>query len=314
MNDEEFFDLSALPDDISLLKGADFFSLVENLLGELYKNILKVQNIDSVFLFLNINNIFEIFDYDPPDLIDLKSKCYLQNPNGDTLLKPGIQRGFECLTKLFRKKFEHVQTQDTTNSDISPHSLTDIIESHPILQSLVRFYQSQNGDQAETQFLSSLINNVTNNLSNYSSKSRYRYNDFIKNFSLCLYVLDGKPAYEFVRQNLPSAIPTLTTMQTMITSNENSIVEGNFRFQQLQKFLQPYHQKFVFAVGDYTGVVRKLNYCAKTNSFIDFASPLLNGTPIPSYFQTDDFDQLQTWFTLTEKANLLNIHRVQPVP
>ena len=63
-----------------------------------------------------------------------------------------------------------------------------------------------------------------------------------------------------------------------------------------------------------TGVVRRIKYDPNTNSFIGFCNPLLNGVPIPSHFQTDSLAQLKQWMETIEKAPLLNVHCVQPIP
>ncbi|CAF4852764.1 unnamed protein product, partial [Rotaria socialis] len=69
--------------------------------------------------------------------------------------------------------------------------LYDLINRNPLLKSLFSWYDQQqqeedNGIDQRT-FLSSLIDNITNNLS--KSKNQYRYNDCVKRFAVCLYIL-----------------------------------------------------------------------------------------------------------------------------
>ncbi|CAF1085734.1 unnamed protein product [Didymodactylos carnosus] len=77
----------------------------------------------------------------------------------------------------------------------------------------------------------------------------------------------------------------------MISSSKIIITEGKFRFKQLEKYLQ-----------------------LSDVHFIGFSTLLSNGVPVASYFQTDSFDKLQTWFSSIEKAPLLNVHMIQPIP
>jgi hypothetical protein len=61
-------------------------------------------------------------------------------------------------------------------------------------------------------------------------------------------------------------------------------------------------------------VIRKINYDHQTNSFVGFAAPLVNGVPVPNYYQTNSFDQLESWFNSSDRSSLLNIHMIQPLP
>lgn len=54
-------------------------------------------------------------------------------------------------------------------------------------------------------------------------------------------------------------------------------------------------------------------YDATNDSFIGFASPLIEGLPIVNHFQTDKFSDLQTWFNDYEKSKLMNCHLLEPL-
>ncbi|CAF5016091.1 unnamed protein product, partial [Rotaria sp. Silwood1] len=102
----------------------------------------------------------------------------------------------------------------------------------------------------------------------------------------------GKQVYEFVRINIIGALPNLTTLKKLISSTDAILTEGRFCFDALQQYLNS----------------------VKTNSFVGFVTKLSNGVPIPDYYQTDSFEELQFWFNNIEKSNLLNIHMFQPIP
>ena len=64
----------------------------------------------------------------------------------------------------------------------------------------------------------------------------------------------------------------------------------------------------------FTGVIKKIKYCASTNSFVGFATKFSNAIPIPEYYKTDSYEQLKVWFANVKKSNLLNIYMFQPLP
>lgn len=61
-------------------------------------------------------------------------------------------------------------------------------------------------------------------------------------------------------------------------------------------------------------MIRIVNYGQETNSFVGFATSLVNGIPVPHYYQTNSFEQLELWFNTSDKSSLLNIHMIQPLP
>ncbi|CAF3989077.1 unnamed protein product [Rotaria sp. Silwood1] len=136
----------------------------------------------------------------------------------------------------------------------------------------------------------------------------------MKDFAVVLYTLGGKQVYEFVRINIIGALPNLTTLKKLISSTDAILTEGRFCFDALQQYLNSVKVKFGFCSEDCTSIIKKIKYDVKTNSFVGFVTKLSNGVPIPDYYQTDSFEELQFWFNNIEKSNLLNIHMFQPIP
>lgn len=114
--------------------------------------------------------------------------------------------------------------------------------------------------------------------------------------------------------NLSPALPSITTLKKLILNCDSKINEGEFRFDLLQQYLHRLRVRYAFGSEDCTGVIRRISYDQATNSFTGFATPLSNGLHISRYYQTDSFDQLQSWFSSTQKSPLLNIHMLQPLP
>ncbi len=120
--------------------------------------------------------------------------------------------------------------------------------------------------------------------------------------------------YLFVRMNLSPALPSLQTLNKLILNSNQKINEAKFLFDKLYDYLNQIDVKYAFGAEDCTGVIRKINYDQQTNSFVGFAAPLINGVPVPNYYQTNSFDQLESWFNSSDRSSLLNIHMIQPLP
>jgi hypothetical protein len=309
MNDKG--DTSMLLNNIFSLKGDEFFNCICQLSGEILCEILKIQFIDSAETLLNSSNLFNIFQYNSPEINGLRNKVCFKMDNGDYIVKSGILTNLSLLTDLLNKKKE--QLLNPNQNEDEEHISIDLINNNPLLRSLLTWYkQSEKVTRNEQTFLAKFIDTITNNLT--KSPNHYRYSEAIEQFALALYIMGGKMTYQFVRMNLPYALPSVQTLTKLILDSDRKINEGEFRFDALQDYLKRVDVKYAFASEDCTGVLRKINYDQQTNSFIGFATPLVDGIPVSKYYHTNSFDQLKTWFESSERSPLLNIHMIQPLP
>lgn len=311
-DEEEVYDLSVLPDDVFTYCGDPFFHLIHTLVGNDIVEILRIQSINSTQSFINTKDPLAIFQLNIPELSCIKDRLYFKLSNGDLVIKVGIKNGFKNLNSLFKLKQNEQQAKMSGNVNID-NRLYDIMNRTPVLKSLFFYYDQLQQDNTviEKSFLSYLIDNVTSNLS--TSKNQYRYNNCVKRFAVCLYILGGKMAYEFARLNITRALPSLPTLYKIISDTNLKIIEGQFRFDELQHYLNELGTEFGFVSEDCTGVVQKIIYNEITKSFIGFSTPLSNGIPRINHFQTDSLEELETWFSTVDKASLLNVHMFQPV-
>ena len=90
--------------------------------------------------------------------------------------------------------------------------------------------------------------------------------------------------YLFVRMNLSPGLPSLQTLYKLLSNNNLKINESQFLFDKLHNYLDQIDVKYAFGAEDCTGVIRKVNYDQETNSFVGFATPLINGIPVPHYY------------------------------
>ncbi|CAF4316655.1 unnamed protein product, partial [Rotaria sp. Silwood2] len=314
MNSNDRYELSTLPDNALSLKGDEFYKFIQSVVGEPLHDILKIQLIDSTQSFLDTKDIFEIFKYDSPDLFEIKAKsCF--KINGEYVIKAGIKNSLTYLMKLLKTKQQKlINNNKNTHRQIS----YELLNKNPVLRSLIDWYEENentnpnNNSNVKQSFLSSFIDNITNNLSR--EKRNYQYSESVKRFALLLYILGGKLTYELLRINLVGALPSLVTLNRLILNSNNIMNEGEFQFDTLKQYLNSNNVQFGFVSEDCTGVIRKIQYDVRTNSFIGFSTPLDNGIPISQHYKTDSFETLKTWFSSIKKAPLLNIHMFQPLP
>ncbi|CAF3270344.1 unnamed protein product [Rotaria sp. Silwood2] len=155
------------------------------------------------------------------------------------------------------------------------------------------------------RFLVSFMGNLINNFT--QSPNNFRHTESIKDFAICLYVLGGKQVYEFIRLNLYGSIPNLATLDELIKKSDTAFSEAEFYFGSLRQC----HSQFGFCSENITGIIRKVEYDSKTNSFVGFATPIDHSVPLPKFYQANTFNDLKPIYDTNEIAPLLNMHMFQ---
>jgi len=249
-------DISRLPENVLELEGDDFYRFTKSISGALLTEVLKIQDIDSVFIFLQTSDIFEIFQHDCAILRDLKSKIGFDSNDGTFQVKHGLKLQYEYLSKLLKLKSDQKYTK---SSSLTSEKIGILLRKHPILLSLLNFYENESTTNDQHEFLSLFINTITKNLS-LSNASRYRYDDRLKSFAVCLYILGGKATYDFVRLHLPGSLPNLTTIHGLIQNNDDNLTEGKFRFNKMAKYLNSFGVQHAYCAEDCKFFMNNINY------------------------------------------------------
>jgi hypothetical protein len=302
-------------DNVFSLKNNEFYTFIEELVGQQIVDVLKFQSITSTQSLIRNPNIFDIFNMKcmDPYFLSIREKSCFQLDDGQFIVKIGLMNNLNYLLDFLKQQQKKILESSyiDTNADLS----FDFINKHPLLKSLILWYQRVDHDGIKNKdkygFLKDFIDTITNNLT--KPCNHFRYSDTIKNFALSLYILGGKLTYEFIRLNLPGSLPNLTMLNTLILNSDSRISEAEFRFDQLQKHFQNINVQYAFGSEDATGVIRKIKYDSTTNTFIGFPTPLDHGIPIKEYYQTDSYDTLNFWCNSINKSSLLNAHMIQPV-
>ena len=306
-----------LAENVFSLKNNEFYEFIQALVGQQMVDILKFQSITSTQSLIRNPNIFEIFSMNcsEPSFLMIRERSCFQLDNGAFIVKIGLINNLNCLLE-FLKQQQQKQIKTSSNGDPYSSLSSDFINKYPLLKKLIIWYQrvdnENEDDQNNNTFLKHFIDTLTDNLT--KSSNNFRYSNSIKNFALSLYILGGKLTYEFIRLNLPGSLPHLSLLNSLISSSDSRITEGEFRFDQLQKHFDSLNVHYAFGSEDCTGIVKRIKYDSTTNAFTGFPSLLDRGVPIKSYYQTDSFDTLKLWFNSIDNASLLNVHMIQPVP
>lgn len=296
----------SLPDNALSFEGQKFLDLVSQACGSVFKELMEVLSINSVHKLLMVENeVLSVFQKNYRELASVSKQACLHLDDGTLMLKPGLRLDFERFIAALRFASEHSQQQESLGS------VKDDLLS--LLKKCIHSYQlSQRNDSGSNySFLVAFVENIVSNL--VRNRNNYRYSEAVQHFAHALFILGGRNVYEFIRLNLPGALPSLSAVSESLAKAGASIEEGVFRYDKLQDNQKLSDYQFVVCSEDATAVVKKVTYSAATNTFTGFSIPLRHGIPTARHFQTDSFDQLKMWFQNKEKADLLNIHMVQPL-
>ena len=225
------FPLLVLPDDVLCFEGEKFFELVNKTCGGIFKELMEVLSINTVYKLLLVqNDILSVFQKKYLELESITKRACLYLDDGSILLKPGLRLDFECFIAALQAVKDKNQQQERA------HNLNNDILS--MFKTLIQSFQINESHDSEKNlsFLIAFIENILSNL--LKTKNNYRYDEAVLHFAQSLYVLGGRNAYKFVRLNLPGAIPAFTTLIDSLRKAGICIEEGEFRFQALYE-----HQK-----------------------------------------------------------------------
>ena len=305
----------SLPQNVVEFRDAAFFDFVGQFCGADIVEYLQLLCVRSVRSLLDIDDIFLPLQHDFVELSTIKKKLAFCRSDGSCSIKIGIQHDVEKLLNSLRNASvsnEQITTAHTDENDlIIPF---EIFRQQPFLKRLIGFFitSSQTSHPTDEPFLHYFLENLFSNLS--AAKNRYRYNEQVLDFAVCLSILAGRNSYEFLRINMPGALPSLITIQTKLSKAGFRALEGEFRYNDMNKYMNEINSKFAFCGEDCTSTLRRIIFDVRSNSFVGFTPPLnKNGMPHVQYFQTDSIEDLKSWFEEQEMSHLLNLHMIQPI-
>ena len=297
-----------LPVNVFEVRDEDFLGIVKEQCGSTMVEILRYLEVNSADTLLGIIDLFQFFHYNSPDLLPIKKKVGITLTDGTFVVKEGLLfQANSFIQKL--KTFQQENLSTSNDLIISPAFLNQ----NPILRLFINFLKnsSLHSNDFSSRFQHTVIETIISNF--VRPKNHYCYNDSIRDFGSCLFILGGRHVYEYIRLNISGFLPSLPIIQASIDSTTNRIVEGEFRYDLLFDFLSCQKTNFIVLSEDCTGVVPRIEYNVHSNTFIGFSPRLEDGLPQINSFSTESFSKLENWFETLKKSRLLNLHMVQPI-
>lgn len=142
---------------------------------------------------------------------------------------------------------------------------------------------------SENKLLAILVNNAMNNT--HKSKHVYRHGEV----TAYIRIIGGLLMYEFLHANLPTVIPSLTTVDRYIYDKGPKITEGDLRVDELKTYLMDRKLPLVLWVAeDATRNVGTVCYDHASNELVGFVPPLdKNGMPVRHLFPARNAAEIQ---------------------
>ena len=306
------------PSPIMSINSPDLFNVVRYHCGEEAVDLMLAQKINDIQTLLRVDDIFALVHLPTDDYRYLKEKVAVELNDGTWSVLIGIQARVDNFINALRNQaFSEEQTHHASaNSCLSLNDSTvfqELIHMNPSLNALFIHMTTINtfSNHYDLSTLITILNNICSNLT--KTKNNYRYSDFIKHFALSLFIYAGQNAYRFVSMNIPAFLPSITTVKTILHDSSISILEVQFRFDEMSTYFTSHASSFAFAAEDTTGVIVKVVYDTKSNSFIGFNTPLDQGRPVTCRYKTNSYSELEQWFLKEQKSTLIYVHTLQPL-
>ena len=172
----------------------------------------------------------------------------------------------------------------------------------------------ENDDVANSsQLLNQLLLNAEKNAKRLPQQRRHE--EVMKKFSTSLFIYSGPMAYEFLHKNLPTALPSLRTVQRIVRNEYHLLHEGEFRFDDLLAHINSYKTAKVVSIGeDATRVISRVDYDSETNKLVGFVLPCNDkGIPIGDSFMAVSFDSIEQAFRDGTKAKYAFTYMAKPL-
>ena len=219
---------------------------------------------------------------------------------------------------LLKSGSDHDQTKITSFYDLIDN-VNSILRKHPEIS---RIFSSSVEPTTETTAENSIqfsplfkciIRNAEQNLE--KAPQQVHYNSLLKKFATSLLIYCGPMAYNFICCNLPRALPSLQTVQRIITAEYSPFQEGTFRFDELLEHLKCFNASKVVSLGeDSTRVASRVQYDSETNKLVGFVLPCNDtGLPICDSFLATSFSAMEASFKEGSLAKYAFVYMIQPL-
>ena len=186
-----------------------------------------------------------------------------------------------------------------------------IVESHPEVSRLFQDKVEHNEVDNLCPVLQQLLLNARRNAGKVPQQRCHQ--QIMKKFATSLFIYSGPLAYEFIHRNLSEALPSLRSVQRIVSSEYQSFYEGTFRFDELLTHLQAYNAPLVITIGeDATRLIARVDYDSETDRLVGFVLPCnKNGLPITDSFIATSFEVIDNYFSTAQVAKYAFVYMAQ---
>lgn len=147
-----------------------------------------------------------------------------------------------------------------------------------------------------------------------SGNRLYRYDRYMKEVGLYLFILAGPLAYETLQKNLP--LPSIATVKRLLGA-ENKMREGELQVDAIKKQIDKLGlPPFIWAAEDDTRMQTRLRYNIEDDTIVGLELPLdNNGVPIASFFKFTSISAVRAYikkYRKTSYAKLVTCKSLSP--
>ena len=210
-------------------------------------------------------------------------------------------------------KFDANQSQITDYFTIAKE-INDIVKGNPSLSNLIKENgQHNNAKEFSTSLLQQLFKNAQTN-AEHIPKQR-RHTEVIKKFSMSMLFMAGPAAYDLLHQNMPEALPSLSTIRKEMRKSYSNLIEGEFRFDKLLAHLDAHKCPRLISISeDATRIIRHIDYDENSNKLVGFVLPVDSKfLPITDSFLATSFDKIEEFFANENRATFAYAYMAQPM-
>ena len=162
----------------------------------------------------------------------------------------------------------------------------------------VAIHQGTNVHTDVPSLFAKLMENTERNCQK-APKNR-RFTEVITKFATSLFIYSGPLAYNFIQQNMPTALPHLHTVQRNVNKEYHIIKDGEFRFQERLQHLNKHKCAKIVSVGeDATWLISRVDYDSSNDQLVGFVLPVdSSGLPKFDSFVASSFDAIEKHFSV----------------
>jgi hypothetical protein len=237
--------LSMLPDDVSSYTDTAFYEFVEMYAGEIESEIFEVQCIRNVRTLLRVPDALSFFDLHCKETGDLKRRACFVADDGQYIFKAGIRFNIEQFIDLLRKHSVSTLSRGDNALAYASEAASNTADSRHSSGNLVDL-RAKTEEIRSTSLVYAFIDNLLKNANR--SSTHYEYSEAVEKFASALFILAGNHTYEFIRINLPGALPSTTTIEKRNRVINSRMTECEFHFDALHSYVRSIDSACVFAV------------------------------------------------------------------